>query len=33
MKELLRFFEAKNLKVALVNGKVVVNGPNSHIIS
>ena len=33
MKELMRFFESRNLKVSLVNGKVVVNGPNAHIIS
>lgn len=33
MRELLRFFEAKNIKVSLVNGKVVVSGPNSHLIT
>jgi hypothetical protein len=33
MRELMRFFEGKNLKVSLVNGKVVVSGPNAHIIS
>jgi hypothetical protein len=33
MKDLMRFFESKNLKVSLVNGKVAVSGPNAHIIS
>jgi hypothetical protein len=33
VRELMRFFEAKNLKVSLVNGKVTVSGPNSHLIS
>ncbi len=33
VRELMRFFEAKNIKVSLVNGKVTVSGPNSHLIS
>lgn len=33
MRELVKFFESKDLKVSLANGKVVVSGPNSEAIS
>lgn len=29
----MKFFESKNLKASLVNGKVVVSGPNAQNIS
>lgn len=33
MRELIKYFQNKEIKVSLVHGQVVVSGPNSHLLT